>query len=270
MIAIRQADIAKLSTTLLPRCARHVSQPASRRGQRHWNALCWLWVIQICRPVRKPSCDYPQLPPPNPKAETKNFSEDGSWPAGATPAAPAGFTVQRFADKLVHPRWIYVLPNGDILVAEASTKPRPAKDAQEKEHEQLLKQAGNIGTSADRITLLRDSNKDGVVDTRTCSTQASINPSACSYSRISSTWQTNYFEFLPTGPRRVEACLDRARTLKMGPLKWPPKVPEKRRGAWMLSRSLPYRKLGPGTQTYQLVAVQLTGVHTNGQTYIAA
>jgi glucose/arabinose dehydrogenase len=108
----------------------------------------------------------PQLPPPNPEAEIENFSKESTWPAGAKPTAPAGFTVQRFADKLVNPRWLYVLPNGDVLVAEASTKPRPAKDAQEKEHEQLLKQAGNIATSADRITLLRDSNKDGVVDTR--------------------------------------------------------------------------------------------------------
>jgi glucose/arabinose dehydrogenase len=109
----------------------------------------------------------PQLPPPNPAAETIRFSTVRKWPAGTTPKAPPGFAVQRFADNLVSPRWLYVLPNGDILVAEASTKPKPAKDEATKRHEELLRQAGNIATSADRITLLRDADRDGVVETRT-------------------------------------------------------------------------------------------------------
>ena len=110
---------------------------------------------------------------PNPRlpkselVETNNFSTKGKWPDGVMPKAPPGFRVQRFADNLVNPRWLYVLPNGDILVAEASTKPKPPKNEKDREHEVLLRQAGNISTSADRITLLRDADKDGVVETRT-------------------------------------------------------------------------------------------------------
>ncbi len=107
----------------------------------------------------------PSLPAPKP-AETKNFSTVGQWPAGAMPKAPQGFVVQRFAGELVSPRWIYVLPNGDILVAEASTKPKPPQKPEDKVKQDLLRQAGNIRPSADRITLLRDANEDGVVDSR--------------------------------------------------------------------------------------------------------
>ncbi|MFN0104400.1 MAG: PQQ-dependent sugar dehydrogenase [Bryobacteraceae bacterium] len=109
----------------------------------------------------------PSLPPPNPAAETANFSTAGKWPAGSMPTPLAGFTVQRFADGLVNPRWLYVLPNGDVLVAESSTKPKPPKDEKEKRVQTLLRQAGNIAQSADRITLLRDADRDGVVDSRT-------------------------------------------------------------------------------------------------------
>jgi len=109
----------------------------------------------------------PQLPPPNPAAETANFSTVGKWPVGVMPTASPGFTVQRFAEGLVNPRWVYVLPNGDVLVAESSTKPKPPKDDEGKQIQKLLRQAGNITPNADRITLLRDANRDGVVDTRT-------------------------------------------------------------------------------------------------------
>lgn len=109
----------------------------------------------------------PTLPQPNPAGTTVHFSTAGSWPAGAKPAAPSGFEVQRFADGFLSPRWLYVLPNGDVLVAEASTKAKPAKTEEEKKKQELLKQAGNIRPGGDRITLLRDSNHDGVVDSRT-------------------------------------------------------------------------------------------------------
>jgi glucose/arabinose dehydrogenase len=109
----------------------------------------------------------PKLPQPNPEAKTENFSTAGKWPGGSKPTAPAGFTVQRFADNLLSPRWLYVLPNGDVLVAEASTKPKPPKTEEDKKKEQNLRKAGNITQGGDRITLLRDANKDGVVETRT-------------------------------------------------------------------------------------------------------
>ncbi len=61
------------------------------------------------------------------------------WPAGKIPVAPQGFTVSKFADKFDNPRWIYVAPNNDIFVSESG---------------------------ADRITIFRDSNKDGQFETR--------------------------------------------------------------------------------------------------------
>ena len=48
------------------------------------------------------------------------------WPAGAAPKAPPGFVVTRFAEGLDHPRWLYVLPNGDVLVAESASEPSKA------------------------------------------------------------------------------------------------------------------------------------------------
>jgi glucose/arabinose dehydrogenase len=107
----------------------------------------------------------PKLPPPQP-AEVKNFSTAGKWPAGEMPKAPTGFRVQRFAEGLTNPRWLYVLPNGDVLVAEASTKPKPAKKPEDVEKQKLLQQAGNMRPSADRITLLRDADGDGVAETK--------------------------------------------------------------------------------------------------------
>ena len=67
---------------------------------------------------------------------------------------------------LVSARWLYLLPNGDVLVAEASTKPKPLKTEEDKEKQRLLRQAGNVRESADRITLLRDSDGDGVAEHR--------------------------------------------------------------------------------------------------------
>ena len=67
----------------------------------------------------------PQLPAPQSgMLPTVNTADAVGWPDGAAPTAPAGFTVTRFAEDLDHPRWIYLLPNGDVLVAESSTKPQ--------------------------------------------------------------------------------------------------------------------------------------------------
>ncbi|MCC8395170.1 sorbosone dehydrogenase family protein [Paraburkholderia sp. MMS20-SJTR3] len=90
-------------------------------------------------------------------------------PDGFTPTAPAGFLVTQFAGGLQHPRWLYTLPNGDVLVAEADAP---------KEHDegsglsgwirkQVMKRAGAGVPSPDRIVLLRDVNDSGVATTRT-------------------------------------------------------------------------------------------------------
>jgi len=96
-----------------------------------------------------------------------NFSTAMPWPAGEHPSAPAGFTVTRYAEKLDHPRWLYVLPNGDVLVAEATTVEGPVKSLQDVAQKFLERNNGSVGASANRITLLRDSKSSGTVDTRT-------------------------------------------------------------------------------------------------------
>jgi glucose/arabinose dehydrogenase len=105
----------------------------------------------------------PELRAPTESESAVNFSKVIGWPQGETPDAPDGFVVQRFADELVSPRWAYVLPNGDVLIAESSTI--PDRDMT-KEAAQGLRQAGNIQQNANRITLLRDTDSDGKADLR--------------------------------------------------------------------------------------------------------
>ena len=103
------------------------------------------------------------LPAPYATESAKKFSKALGWPHGLKPTAPAGFIVEKFADKLENPRWLYVLPNGDVLVAEAGTK-GAIKSA-------VAFVSGSSKSrlssgSADRITLFRDTNKDGIPDVR--------------------------------------------------------------------------------------------------------
>jgi glucose/arabinose dehydrogenase len=106
----------------------------------------------------------PTLPEPKPDQNAKNFVKVTGWPNDAAPDVPDGFTVTRFADSLQHPRWLYRLPNGDILVAEAATKPKPPKKPEDGEKNALMKKSRSITESADRITLLRDANADGTLE----------------------------------------------------------------------------------------------------------
>jgi len=111
----------------------------------------------------------PQLPPPERALiPAVKVAKATGWPAGLTPAAARGLKVNAFAKGLDHPRWLYVLPNGDVLVAESSgpgTDPGPPglkgyffKKFQEK--------AGGAVPSANRITLLRDEDGDGIAEFR--------------------------------------------------------------------------------------------------------
>jgi glucose/arabinose dehydrogenase len=88
---------------------------------------------------------------------------------GSAPKPAEGLRVAAFADRLEHPRWLYVLPNGDVLVAETNAPPRPedGKGLKAKIQKMLMKKAGAAVPSANRITLLRDSDGDGVAETRT-------------------------------------------------------------------------------------------------------
>jgi glucose/arabinose dehydrogenase len=112
----------------------------------------------------------PALPEPrHSMLPTVNVVTARGWPAGATPVAAQGLTVKPFAQGLDHPRWLYVLPNGDVLVAETNAPPRPEDNKGIKGwfFKRYQKKAGGAVPSANRITLLRDADGDGVADTRT-------------------------------------------------------------------------------------------------------
>lgn len=104
------------------------------------------------------------LPQPYATKSVKNYSNVIGWPEGKTPIAPAGFTVTKYADGLQNPRWIYVAPNGDVLVSEANTESKGV----EKVGNKVIgrDKSMNLGKSANRITLFRDTNKDGKPDMR--------------------------------------------------------------------------------------------------------
>lgn len=112
----------------------------------------------------------PELVEPRPGLlPTVNIAPAKGWPEGAAPAPAAGLAVQAFAKGFDHPRWLYVLPNGDVLVAE-SNRPADSKGAwgglRAWFAKQFMKRAGAVGPSANRITLLRDADGDGVPELR--------------------------------------------------------------------------------------------------------
>lgn len=86
------------------------------------------------------------------------------WPQGAMPTPAPGLTVTRYADGFDHPRWLYRLPNGDVLVAESNSPPREGGGITGVVMKVLMGRGGAAVPSANRITLLRDANGDGRVD----------------------------------------------------------------------------------------------------------
>jgi glucose/arabinose dehydrogenase len=113
---------------------------------------------------------HPALPPPNPTLiPTMDVARAVGWPAGGKPLAAPGLAVNALAGGLDHPRWLYVLPNGDVLVAETNAPPKPedGKGIKGWFMKQAMGLAGAGVPSANRITLLRDGDGDGVAETRT-------------------------------------------------------------------------------------------------------
>ncbi|VVP00953.1 PQQ-dependent sugar dehydrogenase [Pseudomonas fluorescens] len=112
----------------------------------------------------------PKLPEPNKTLiPTVNIAPAVGWPDGAKPTAAAGTQVAAFAEGLDHPRWLYVLPNGDVLVAETNAPPKPddSKGIRGWVMKKVMGKAGAGVPSPNRITLLRDADHDGVAETRT-------------------------------------------------------------------------------------------------------
>jgi glucose/arabinose dehydrogenase len=110
----------------------------------------------------------PQLPPPKKTLiPTLDIAPAVHWAAGETPTPAPGLSVAAFATGLDHPRWLYVLPNGDVLVAEANAPARPDEGhgLRGKIQASAMKKAGAVTDTANRLRLLRDADGDGVAET---------------------------------------------------------------------------------------------------------
>ena len=108
--------------------------------------------------------DADQLPEPFATKSTSNYSNVEGWKDGETPKAPKGFTVSKYADGFQNPRWMYVTPNGDVLVAESNSNYSIPKQI----GATIIGAGGsnNLKKSADVITILRDTDNDGTPDLR--------------------------------------------------------------------------------------------------------
>jgi len=112
----------------------------------------------------------PVIPPPRTSLIPQiNVVESIGWGAGESPVAAAGLATNAFASGLDHPRWLHVLPNGDVLVAETNAPPRPdqATGIRGWFFKRFQRKAGGAVPSANRITLLRDADGDGVAELKT-------------------------------------------------------------------------------------------------------
>lgn len=111
----------------------------------------------------------PQLPPPNATLlPTVKIARAVGWRAGERPAPAPGLEVVALATGLDHPRNVYALPNGDVLVAESNAPPKPDDSPGLRGFiaRRIMARAGAGVPSADRLTLLRDANGDGVAGSR--------------------------------------------------------------------------------------------------------
>jgi glucose/arabinose dehydrogenase len=111
----------------------------------------------------------PTIPPARSQGSipTLKMPTARGWAKGQTPVAAPGLKVNAFAAGLKHPRWIHVLPNGDVTVAEALFLPGRVTNLFDYAMYSTMKRAAAIGESPNRITLLRDADRDGVAETKT-------------------------------------------------------------------------------------------------------
>ena len=139
----------------------------------HRTATILAGLLSLAAPAAHPQTadtgygPNPKLPPPDEDLlPTVNIAPATGWPEGQKPHAAQGFEVEAFASGLDHPRWIYVLPNGDVLVAETNRPPKEAEGLKSWAMQQVQKVAGAGVPSANRITLLRDADGDGSPEKR--------------------------------------------------------------------------------------------------------
>jgi glucose/arabinose dehydrogenase len=114
------------------------------------------WGSDPIVPAAKPQGAIPTLKMPTARG----------WAKGQQPVAAARLKVNAFATGLEHPRWIEVLPNGDVLIAESTQIPGPVRSVFGYAMQATMRRADALGVSANRITLLRDKDRDGVAEAR--------------------------------------------------------------------------------------------------------
>jgi glucose/arabinose dehydrogenase len=154
---------------------------------------------------------------------TVNIAPAKGWPEGRTPKAAPGFAVAAFAANLEHPRWLYVLPNGDVLVAETTAPPKPedGKGIKGWAMKKVMKRAGATPPSANRITLLRDADGDGVAETRSVFLEGLNSPFGMALVGrtlyVANTDAVVKFEYKP-GQTRIDAPAVKVAGLPGGPI----------------------------------------------------
>ncbi|MBR1271574.1 sorbosone dehydrogenase family protein [Bradyrhizobium sp. AUGA SZCCT0222] len=114
------------------------------------------WGSTPVVPEAKPQGAIPTLKMPSARG----------WDKGQKPTAAPGLKVNAFATGLKHPRWINVLPNGDVLIAESNQVAGPVRNVFGYAMQATMRRAAALGESANRITLLRDADGDGVAEKR--------------------------------------------------------------------------------------------------------
>src|SRR4051794_25459372 len=114
------------------------------------------WGNAPAIPEAKPQGAIPTLKMPSARG----------WSDGQLPTAAPGLKVNAFATGLKHPRWIYVMPNGDVLIAESNQIAGPIRNVFSYAMQATMRRARALGVSANRITLLRDADGDGVAEKR--------------------------------------------------------------------------------------------------------
>lgn len=125
-----------------------------------WPDRAKLGIAEVTGPRPRITEPRPQIIP------TVNIAKPVGWTNGARPTPAPGLNVGAFATGLNHPRWLYRLPNGDVLVAETNSPPRPTTGISDVVMKSLMSRAGAGGASPSRITLLRDADGDGVAESR--------------------------------------------------------------------------------------------------------
>ncbi|HXC59158.1 MAG TPA: sorbosone dehydrogenase family protein [Steroidobacteraceae bacterium] len=152
---------------------RTLSFRAALSGALLASALTACHTLMSRGPVPSPPASIgqnPELPTPRKKLlPTMQVAAATGWSSGSQPQAAAGLAVSPFATSLSHPRWLYVLPNGDVLVAEtnAPTRPEEGKGIKGKVMKAVQGKAGAGVPTANRIRLLRDADGDGRAETIT-------------------------------------------------------------------------------------------------------